>query len=196
MAVKTLNARGCFADMIDRMWVYLEDGDTENADCVRQKALMLMGLIKTADRWKPSLGKDSLMVTIVSEITSGSFVIPYMYTRLLVNGLPVREARGIVFSGGNSDVFSKINDISDGFPLNDDLFQVSSSAVGSEFTFVAKYTSANSPLSHVKVDETSSVTSTVTTSDPITFDDNPICLTDEQILSVVGKIDELCDCSC
>ena len=196
MAVKTLHARGCLADMVDRMWVYMEDGDTENADCVREKSLKLMGLIKTADRWKPSLGKDASVGTIVSEISSGNYVIPYMYKGLSVNGIAIRESRGIVFSGGNSDVNSKIRDITYAFPLNDDSIQYLGKLSGGVLTTTISYVSSIVAITALSLDETSAVSYTTTTSDPVKFDDNPICLTDKQILSVIKNIDELCDCSC
>lgn len=194
MAVKTLNASGCFADMVDRMWTYMEEGDTEKADCARHKALMLLGLIKTARRWKPSLGSGAKTVTITSEIDSGSYTIPYMYTKMYVNGIVIRERRKIVFTGGNSDVLGAIvQGVKCGLPLNDDLIRVKSFNTTGVFT----YKPSVSPITSAKTEETSSVTFSVTQTDEETINDQPLCLTDTQILSVVKKIDELCDnCNC
>jgi hypothetical protein len=104
MAVKILSARCCLASMVERMWAYMEDGDVENADCVREKALMLSGLIKAAKRWKPTVveGYENVIDFNLSSTTHPS---PFIVDSISINGLKV-VPRFIAY-GGTQDVVTK-----------------------------------------------------------------------------------------
>ena len=199
MAAKTLNARGCYADMVDRMWAYMDAGDTENADCVRQKALILLGLIKTADRWKPTILEGGQLTYVVT-ITSGNFTFPYLLYGVQVNGMNIMSPVTI-YSGDNYDVYSAAaNAINSFLSSNDDTVQVSaaaSSAGAVSVTITVKYINSLAPIVFSSAYFVGvGTTVSVEISAEVLISQTPTCLTDEQILSVIGKIDELCDCNC
>jgi hypothetical protein len=54
IAAKRLKAGCCLAIHVENMWGYMEEGDMVNAQCAREKALMLDSLICTLARWKPT----------------------------------------------------------------------------------------------------------------------------------------------
>lgn len=198
MAVKALRANGCYADMVDRMWTYMEEGDSEKADCARQKALMLLGLIKTIRRWQPSIGAGAKKLVGTSTVASGSFVFPYIFESAAVNGVVVNTNRTILFSGTNGtvlkDAYSKKPNL---VYVNDDMIRFSASYNSGILSTELIYIPSLSPITGRQYSESSSVTMSYTSDGEETINDQPLCLTNEQILSVIRKIDELCDnCNC
>ena len=195
MAVKILHAKGCLADMVDRMWAYMEEGDTENAQCVREKALGLCSLIETASRWKPTI-KDGYRTTIYADTQAVSWASsPAISTPIVVNGISITYQR--MFNATPSEYAAAlVSSASCVLSGNDDLISMSCVRPG-ETTTKTTITSSFEPTSIVSPTEPDYLGSIITITESEEFSDAvPHCLTDAQILSVVGKIDELCECKC
>lgn len=196
MAVKILSARCCLASMVERMWAYMEDGDVENADCVREKALMLSGLIKAAKRWKPTIveGYENVLDVDSSPVTHPS---PFIVDNISADGISISN-RFIAY-GGTTGLVSKL--ITSGncyISPNDDLISVRYSKINNE-RYVIKILSKEplTDLDYVTSGGASGVPVVNFIKNNVPFSGGtPKCLTDAQILSVVGKIDELCKCKC
>jgi len=188
-----LNAGCCLSDMVERMWAYKEEGDTENEKCVREKALILSGLIKTLCRWRPTI-KTAGRSTLVGEIESGTFPIPYLYAGTSTDGLPTSNPF-MVLSGGNPEVVTALLDATNCFiSPNDDLVQtVSTRRLGPEkIEVVRDYAEGvDFLISEFPDDVTWEITGG---GEQVT--NLPNCLTDAQVLSIIKKIEELCPCGC
>lgn len=197
MAVKVLKAKGCFADMVDRMWGYMEEGDTENAQCVREKAIGLYALLETAGRWSPTI-VDGYTTGAVVDYSPVTFPSPYLLGPVRYNGIAV--SRTFTAYGGTVGFVSGLSRAANCFPSpDDDIMQVSMERVGDRIT-VVRVLSA-SPITDLGSDGSSGGSvgsqSFIMLSDNVPFEDaQPHCLTDAQILSIIGKIDELCECNC
>jgi hypothetical protein len=196
MAVKILSARCCLASMVERMWAYMEDGDVENADCVREKALMLSGLIKAAKRWKPTIveGYENVIDFNLSSTTHPS---PFIVDSISINGLKV-VPRFIAYGGTQDVVTKQIRSGNCYISMNDDLISVRHSKVNND-RFVMSIVSKDplDTLDAVNSGGASGVPVVNFIKNNVSFSGGtPKCLTDAQILSVVGKIDELCGCKC
>jgi len=188
-----LKAGCCLSDMVERMWAYKEEGDTENEKCVREKALILSGLIKTLCRWRPTI-VNAGRSTLVGEIESGSFPIPYLYAGTSTDGLPTSNPF-MVLSGGNPEVVTALLHAMNCFiSPNDDLVQVISTRrlgpekieVTTDFAEGVNFLIAEFPdeVTWEFTGEGGQVTNV------------PNCLTDAQVLSIIKKIEELCPCGC
>ena len=175
------------------MWAYKEEGDLENEKCVREKALILSGLIKTLCRWKPTI-KTAVRSTLVGEIESGTFPIPYLYAGTSTDGLPTSNPF-MVLSGGNPEVVTALLDAINCFiSPNDDLVQtISTRRLGSEKIEVVRNFAegVNFLVSEFPDDVTWEITGE---GEQVT--NLPNCLTDAQVLSIIKKIEELCPCGC
>jgi hypothetical protein len=196
MAVKILSARCCLASMVERMWAYMEDGDVENADCVREKALMLSGLIKAAKRWKPTVveGYENVIDFNLSSTTHPS---PFIVDSISINGLKI-VPRFIAYGGTQDVVAKQIRSGNCYISPNDDLISVRYSKVNNE-RFVMSIVSKDplETLDAVNSGGASGVPVVNFIKNNVSFSGGtPKCLTDAQILSIVGKIDELCGCKC
>lgn len=197
MAVKILHAKGCFADMVERMWAYMEEGDTENAQCVREKALGLYALLETVGRWKPTI-VDGYITEAIIDLLPVTHPPAFMVGEITVGGLAV--SNGFVAYDGTAGavVDGTVCSFNRFISLNDDLISVTYRKVGptslsgmviSAALFTA-FTSTNSG-------GTSGSPSSISISNNQPFSGaQPHCLTDAQILSIIGKIDELCGCNC
>lgn len=198
MAVKTLHAMGCFADMVDRMWAYIQEGDMEKAECARERSLVLLGLIKTAEKWTPTIS-SGYTTTIRFDYSDVTTSTPYYLSFQRVLGMIVNTPF-ISFEGTENFVdcllFTSYRYISD----VDDIVQLQYSKVN-DLVFDVKFYSTKDVNSFTNDGDigtqTGAVTITVLEESTQFTDNQPPCLTNEQILSVVKKIDELCDnCNC
>ena len=195
VAIKILHAKGCFADLVDRMWTYMEEGDIDRAQCAREKALGMYALIETAKRWKPTI-ENAKTLTATFSITAGSYTTPLISSKAVVNGIDISGPLSVI-GGGNQEVFDKFTDIIDGFlSKNDDILQVSAQEGLSTSILTAVYDESLSPLSISTGLNGFGVTVAVSVSAEADLDTEPLCLTDAQILSVIEKINELCECNC
>lgn len=197
MAVKVLHAKGCLADMVDRMWAYMEEGDTENAQCVREKALGLYSLIETAGRWSPTITDGYISV---ADVNFSAITYPSVFAALNFRSNGIKVSNGFTTYGGDADDVASdtAHSFNDFISSDDDLIQIGyrktgdsmlNGTVRSSFLFTS-FTSENigTPIG-------SPMYAFTQQNEP--FEDaKPHCLTDAQILSVVGKIDELCECKC
>lgn len=196
MAVKVLHAKGCLADMVDRMWAYMEEGDTENAQCVREKALGLYSLIETAGRWRPTI-KDGFVGVSVFDYSVVTTSTPYYLSFQRMNGRVINQPF-LSFGGTQRFVTGLVCASNHFISDNDDEIQFSTEKVSSLSVRVSavstqQITSLGSDGSIGT--QAGSIVITQVSSEEIS--DVPYkCLTDAQILSVVGKIDELCECKC
>ena len=196
MAVKILSARCCLASMVERMWAYMEDGDVENADCVREKALMLSGLIKAAKRWKPTVVEGYRVVTVFdySDVTTST---PYYQSFQRINGMVVNPPF-TAFGGTEKFVDGLIQANNCFISSNDDVVQFSVKK-NNNTSFTASV-AISEPYDTLGNDGTIGTQTGSVAVTPVSNDEfsggTPKCLTDAQILSVVGKIDELCGCKC
>ena len=174
----------------------MEDGDLENADCVRDKALSLHALIETASRWSPTITDG---VSLLGELVLTSVNQPKLTASLTVNGIPVSYAGVYVDDAQDLDaVYSWESTVNNFISQNDDIVQVSVfNATAAGFSAIIK---TSMPSISVQGNDSNNLftinlpASTLTEGE---FSDvQPVCLTDDQIRSVIKKIDELCDCGC
>jgi len=197
MAVKILHAKGCLADMVDRMWAYMEEGDTENAQCVREKALGLYSLIETAGRWRPTI-KDGYRTASNSSLYPVTYPSPFIVGETRLNAMQV--ASPFIAYGGLSSAVAEgsVHSFNRFISENDDLVQVSAIRTGAASLTITALTKApfTSFSSTNSGGSTGSAIVTVIADDEEFSDAVPYCLTDAQVLSVIGKIDELCECKC
>jgi hypothetical protein len=196
MAVKVLHAKNCLADMVDRMWAYMEEGDTENAQCVREKALALSALIKTASRWRPTI-KDGFAAVSIFDYSNTTTSTPYYLSFQRMNGMAVNQPF-LSFGGTQSFVTGLVCASGHFISDSDDKIQFSAEKLSS-LSLRASVTSAQQ-ITSLGSDgaigtQTGSPVITQVSSEEIS-DVQPRCLTNAQALSVVGKIDELCKCEC
>jgi len=195
MAVKILQAKGCLADMVDRMWAYMEEGDTENAQCVREKALGLYSLIETAGRWRPTISNGHRTV-IYADVQALSWASsPVISTPIVVNGISTTH-QAVFNATAEEYADALVLSASCVLSENDDLISVSCDRTGGNTTKTTIISSFE-PTSIASPTEPDYSGTIITITDSSEFSDAvPYCLTDAQIISVVGKIDELCDCKC
>jgi hypothetical protein len=195
IAAKRLKAGCCLAIHVENMWGYMEEGDMVNAQCAREKALMLDSLICTLARWKPTIlsGKTQ---SATFTINSGNYTIPFLSGSVTINGLLV-GGNFVTYEGGNNDVFTSFQDsVNSLISPNDDTVQVSSLAVGNQNTLEMIYVDSLSPLSISAETLSSGVTVSATVTSEVNYIGVPSCLTDLQVLSIIKKIDELCEAEC
>jgi hypothetical protein len=195
IAAKRLKAGCCLAIHVENMWGYMEEGDIVNAQCAREKALMLDSLICTLARWKPTIlsGKTQ---SATFTINSGNYTIPFLSGSVTINGLLV-GGNFITYEGGNNDVFTSFQDsVNSLISPNDDTVQVSSLAVGNQNTLEIIYVDSLSPLSISADTLSNNVTVSATVTNEVDYIGVPSCLTDLQVLSIIKKIDELCEAEC
>ena len=195
IAAKRLKAGCCLAIHVENMWGYMEEGDMVNAQCAREKALMLDSLICTLARWKPTIlsGKTQ---SATFTIDSGNFTIPFLSGSVTINGLLV-GGNFVTYEGGNNDVFTSFQDsVNSLISPNDDTVQASSLAIGNQITFEVIYVDSLSPLSISSDILSNNVTVSATVTNEVDYIGVPSCLTDLQVLSIIKKIDELCEAEC
>jgi hypothetical protein len=197
IAAKRLKAGCCLAIHVENMWGYMEEGDMVNAQCAREKALMLDSLICTLARWKPTIlsGKTQ---SATFTIDSGNFTIPFLSNGITVNGLLI-AGNFITYEGGNADVFKSFQySIENFISPNDDSIQPSLVVVDNQGTLDCVYIESMSPLSSIAGNVISSpgITISATATSEVDYIGVPSCLTDLQVLSIIKKIDELCEAEC
>ena len=195
IAAKRLKAGCCLAIHVENMWGYMEEGDMVNAQCAREKALMLDSLICTLARWKPTIlsGKTQ---SATFTIDSGNFTIPFLSGTVTINGLLV-GGNFVTYEGGNNDVFTSFQDsVNNLISPNDDTVQASSLAIENQITFEVIYVDSLSPLSISSDILSNNVTVSATVTNEVDYIGVPSCLTDLQVLSIIKKIDELCEAEC
>jgi len=193
IAVVALKAECCASAYAERMWGYIEEGDTEKEQCAYEKALQLSFLIDTLKRWKPTIKKAGRS-TLAGEIASGTFPIPYLYGGTSTDSLPTSNPF-MVLSGGNPEVVTALLNAIDCFiSPNDDLVQtISTRRLGPEkIEVVRDYADG---VDFLISEFPSDVTWTIT-GDGEEVTNVPYCLTDEEVLSVVEKIQQICTCGC
>lgn len=195
IAAKRLKAGCCLAIHVENMWRYMEEGDMVNAQCAREKALMLDALICTLKRWHPTILEGKTQ-SVTFTIDSGTYPIPFISGPVMVNGLLV-GGNFVTYEGGNDDVFHSFQDsINNTVSPNDDSIHVSSLSVGNQNTLTVNYIDSLSPLTIFAETLSSGVTVSATFTDEEDYVGVPTCLTDTQVLSIIKKIDELCEAEC
>lgn len=195
IAAKRLKAGCCLAIHVENMWGYMEEGDMVNAQCAREKALMLDSLICTLARWKPTIlsGKTQ---SATFTIDSGTLPIPFILGEITVNGLLI-GGNSTAYEGGNVGVFQLTQDsINNLISPNDDSVHASSVAIDNQITLDINYIESMSPISISAEKISSNATVSVTQTDEEDYIGVPSCLTDLQVLSIIKKIDELCEAEC
>lgn len=195
IAIKILKAKGCLSDLGTRLRSYTESGDTENEQCVREKMLMLSSWIDALSRWKPTI-ESAYYKKITITYASGSFTFPFIIGSSSINGLDFSNQIN-VYSGSVNDVLSQYkNAIDCYYSSNDDMLEVKTEL--SETTLILHVRNVESENINYTDNGLYSqgVTFTETDTTVETTTDTVRCLADEQVLSIVGKIDELCECNC
>jgi len=196
MAVKILQAKGCFADLVDRMWTYMEEGDIDRAQCAREKALGMYALIETAKRWSPTI-TDGYYSELFIDLQSATVPEPYINGNVRLNGIIITP-QFTSYDGIDGFVDKAIISTNCNISQNDDLIQVSSVEIGRLGILQSIKTTFES-LSQSRDGSSGGGTGTeiVTEIESGDFSDSqPRCLTNAQILSVIEKINELCECDC
>lgn len=193
IAVVALKAECCASAYVERMWGYIEEGDTEKEQCAYEKALQLSFLVDTLKRWRPTIKKAGRS-TLIGEIASGTFPIPYLYAGTSTDSLPTSNPF-MVLSGGNPEVVTALLNAIDCFiSPNDDLVQtISTRRLGPEKIEVVRDFADG--VDFLISEFPSDVTWTIT-GDGENVTNTPYCLTDEEVLSVVEKIQQICTCGC
>lgn len=196
VAIKILHAKGCFADMVDRMWGYMEEGDVDKAQCAREKALGMYALIETAKKWSPTI-TDGIMLE--SHVVISSVNQPQLTGPLTVNGIKV-SYEGIYISDPDDSVAVSqwANTVNGFLSANDDIVQgdvISTTATGFHVTIrtsMSAISASGNDSNNLFTGNVSASTFVITEFE----DEQPLCLTNAQILSVIEKLDELCECNC
>lgn len=195
IAAKRLKAGCCLAIHVENMWGYMEEGDMVNAQCAREKALMLDALICTLGRWHPTISSGKTK-SITITIDSGTLPIPFILGEITVNGLLI-GGNSTAYEGGNVGVFQLTQDsINNLISPNDDSVHASSVAIDNQITLDINYIESMSPISISAEKISSNATVSVTQTDEEDYVGVPSCLTDLQVLSIIKKIDELCEAEC
>lgn len=198
IALVRLNAGCCLSEMVERMWGYMEEGDTENADCVREKALMLSALIKTLCRWSPTI-TEGYVSEISIDLTQVTFPDPYVTWKSKIGGIDIISG----FVSGNNDSFIQkftraVNTFISG---SDDVLQAEVNQT-QERAYSLHIISEDpiggiSSIQYITSGGSTGNASLSLLIDNVPFDSvQPRCLTNAQVLSIVRKIDELCECNC
>jgi len=192
IAAKRLKAGCCLAIHVENMWNYMEEGDMDSAQCAREKALMLDALICTLGRWKPTIPTGYLL-TSISVIDSGSYNFPFFRYYRTFNGMALNNPYWIT-GENNQDVLNLDNhEINSFVSPNDDTVQLTSNVYEGtrilEIISSEEYPNITSETSSENI----SLTSTYTSVEHV---GTPHCLTDTQVLSIIKKIDELCEAEC
>jgi hypothetical protein len=195
IAIKVLKAKGCLSDTVKRMREYIEEGDIEKANCARMNALKLASWIDALGRWNPTIESGN-MITITATRTSGAFTYPNIIEEASVNGIIVSPQFSIL-SGTTNDVLNEYAHHLNCFYSGNDDTLISSASVNEEtLTLTFKSPSASAFVFDDGAIFSSGVTFSFEIGDVTAFTDNPVCLTNEETVSIVGKIDELCECNC
>jgi len=192
IAAKRLKAGCCLAIHVENMWGYMEEGDMVNAQCAREKALMLDALICTLGRWKPTIA-TGYKYTSIGVVNSGSYTFPFFVYYRTFNGIALINPYWIT-GEDNQDVLNlDMYEINSFVSPNDDTVQLTSNVY--EGTVIWTIISAEEYPDILSGTTTNNVSLTyVATSEEHVG--VPPCLTDLQVLSIIKKIDELCEAEC
>jgi hypothetical protein len=202
IAIKVLKAKGCLSDTVKRMRGYIEEGDIEKANCARMNALKLASWIDALSRWKPTV-KNAYTSTYTQEITSGSWTLPFIFNAVSVNNVIVNQGNRLVLSGGNNAIIDTAVDMYN-CPTSgvDDILQTKAKRLSdTESQFIVVFDKSKLDWDSISLESISygigvSPSLSVSVTTPVPIDIEPNCLTDEEVLSIIGKIDELCECNC
>tara|TARA_R110001632_G_scaffold70752_3_gene164645 strand:- start:1872 stop:2489 length:618 start_codon:yes stop_codon:yes gene_type:complete len=195
VAVKALNAKGCLSDTVNRMWDYMEEGDIDKAQCARDKAIVLDSLICALERWVPVISKGKSITRTITYV-SGGFTFPYHLYYLKANTFPMANqitqysgSNAIVYRAAAASVNNYLNSNSDKVITRINVN--SNSGIVIKITF--EYTSDMSPIIFTTLSSTNaSLVDTQTMGLETNITNEPYCLTNTQLLSVIGKIDKIC----
>tara|TARA_R110000868_G_scaffold261078_3_gene519183 strand:- start:271 stop:888 length:618 start_codon:yes stop_codon:yes gene_type:complete len=196
IAAKRLKAGCCMAIHVENMWRYMEEGDMVNAQCAREKALMLDALICTLNRWHPTISSGKTKSATFT-IDSGTYSIPFISGPVTINGLLV-GGNFVTYEDGNIGVFHSFQEsINNLVSPNDDSVHVSSTAIDNQIILDITYVEYLSPISiSAPTLDSPGVTVSATSTEEEDYVGVPSCLTDLQVLSIIKKIDELCEAEC
>jgi hypothetical protein len=193
IAVVALKAECCASAYVERMWGYIEEGDTEKEQCAYEKALQLSFLIDTLKRWRPTI-TEGYYGEILADFSAVTYPDPFIHASTIVNGVNILQP--FIAYGGNSAIIDKY--ISCGTVVDDDYLQYSAEKKSAS-TFLAKFISKEQITSiQVTSSDFLSGNEITTIATPVTQFTGavPNCLTDEEVLSVVEKIQQICTCGC
>lgn len=192
IAIKRYYAGQALANYTERMWGYLDEGDRKKSDCARQKALMLSGLIDVLCRWRPTISEGYLN-EYVYDVSSVTYPNPFVAEAPTFNG--------VVFSyviktlGDGSDVLDSVEGSGDCYiSLNDDLVQVSYRKTGAEeieVTYISEEEMESVVWNGIGGESGTVVITAIIDNEQFTSSIFEQCLSDEQVLNIVEKIDKL-----
>jgi hypothetical protein len=199
IAVVALKAECCASAYVERMWGYIEEGDTEKEQCAYEKALQLSFLVDTLKRWMPII-TSGYTRSATFTIDSGTYPIPFIGGQVIVEGVAVSKPSFAVLSGGSEEVFNGFKESVNCFlPTSDDIIHVKASMSDGDVVLDFTYDSTLQPLNSILAEglDAPGVSVSADVTDEVAFAGAvPNCLTDEEILSVVEKIQKLCTCGC
>ena len=143
--------------------------------------------------------EDGKTITYTVVYVSGNFTFPYQLYSMTANTLPLINPV-TVYTGDNTSVFRAIADEVNTYisPNSDKITSNMSidSSGGLVATLTFKYTDDMSPLAFATDSFTSGIIVTYSSTVEEDIEESPYCLTNTQLLSVLGKIDEICKCGC
>jgi hypothetical protein len=192
IAAKRLKAGCCLAIHVENMWRYMEEGDMVNAQCAREKALMLDALISTLGRWKPTIA-TGYKTTFISIIESGTYVFPFFVYYRMLNGMALLNPYWVTGNDNQDVLNTDMCQINSFVSPNDDTVKLTSNVYDGVLIWTII-----SPEQITSIESSTSVNNIVHNS-TLTDEEHvgvPPCLTDAQVLSIIKKIDELCEAEC
>lgn len=197
---KLLIAGNCLSEITENMWLAKEEGDTESANCYREKALFLRALMDSIRGWKPTLLAGNKIV-ITTNVVSGSYSFPWLLGETTTNGKVILGQQYYASTISDSAVWRSILK-SYGNAVNnvDDTIQIygeitSLSPLTQEVTI--EYTDEAAPINFDVISTTSGIVTTGTISDPVPFTrELQGCLSNPQVENALMKIDDICMGKC
>jgi hypothetical protein len=195
IAVVAIKAECCLARYVGRMWDYIEEGDDEKIECAYEKAMQLSFLIDTLKRWKPTITSGKRL-SVTATIESGTFPIPFFSNGTFIDGIRASSTFSVL-SGGNSDVLLELVHATNCYiSPDDDLVSVENFSFSPDTIQASFFLSDTIDPSKLEVDWLGGATWIVETETTEGITNTPYCLTDEEVLSIVEKIQKLCTCGC
>jgi len=199
IAVKALNAGSCLSTIVGYMWGFIEQGDVKHAQCAREKALLLDGLICALKRWKPTV-KNAYFDTQDTTYASGDFSYPIQLFSVDANAVNVSYSSPLIGEFGDyEDVYLAYRDAVNGtVSKNDDVVQVNVAQINSdlyrsEITFDFDHFGTEDITLTSSLVPNSPTPTVTTTSDPAEDEQTFYCLTDDEVHAILKKIDEICE---
>lgn len=185
IAIKVLKAKGCLSDTVKRMREYIEEGDIEKANCARMNALKLASWIDALGRWRPTISAGYRTVAVYTGL---SYDPPkWVMSTPSINGISFTNPIKAYVS-----IAEDVNDVVNCAIVSED------DIITAHLEIIDHDSATLTILSTAEVAQLPGLSSNIDVIElNVPFEGmEPYCLTNEETVSIVGKIDELCECNC